>query len=42
MSLRNQGRPAGFSRFLAPVMATAVRRANRADLANLRTLLENR
>ena len=42
MSLRNRGRPAGFSRFLAPVMATAVRRANRADLANLRTLLENR
>src|SRR5688500_13425855 len=42
MTLRNRGRPAGFSRFLAPVMATAVRRANRADLANLRTLLENR
>ena len=35
MSLRNRGRPAASSRFLAPVMATAVRRANRADLANL-------
>ena len=42
MTLRNRGRPAGFSRLVAPVMAVAVRRANRADLANLRTLLERR
>ena len=42
MTLRNRGRPAGFSRFVAPVMAAAVRRANRADLANLRTLLDKR
>ena len=42
MTLRNRGRPAGFSRFLAPVLSAAVRRANRADLANLRTLLEKR
>ena len=42
MTLRNRGRPAGFSRLLAPFMAAAVRRANRADLAALRSLLEQR
>lgn len=42
MSLRNRGRAHGFSRWVAPFMATAVRRANRADLARLRTLLERR
>jgi hypothetical protein len=40
MTLRNRGRPAGFSRLVAPFMSAAVRRANRVDLANLRTLLE--
>jgi uncharacterized membrane protein len=40
MTLRNRGRPAGFSRLVAPFMAAAVRRANRADLARLRALLE--
>jgi uncharacterized protein YndB with AHSA1/START domain len=40
MTLRNRGRPAGFSRLVAPFMAAAVRRANRADLARLRSLLE--
>ena len=42
MILRNRGRPAGFSRLVAPFMAIAVRRANRADLAALRRLLEQR
>ncbi len=42
MELRNRGRPRGFSRWAAPFMAAAVRRANRADLARLRTLLERR
>ena len=42
MTLRNRGRPAGFSALVGPFMAAAVRRANRADLANLRTLLERR
>jgi uncharacterized membrane protein len=42
MILRNRGRPAGFSRLVAPFMAIAVRRANRADLAQLRRLLEQR
>ncbi|MGY1710916.1 SRPBCC family protein [Geodermatophilus sp. SYSU D00758] len=42
MTLRNRGRPTGFSRFAAPVVAVAVRRANRADLARLREVLERR
>jgi uncharacterized membrane protein len=40
MTLRNRGRPHGFSVLVAPFMAAAVRRANRADLARLRELLE--
>jgi hypothetical protein len=40
MTLRNRGVPQGFPRLLAPVMTLAVRRANRADLARLKRLLE--
>jgi hypothetical protein len=40
MTLRNRGTPAGFSRLLAPFVATAIRRANRKDLAALQALLE--
>src|SRR3712207_3845980 len=40
MTLRNRGRPRGFSVLMAPFMAVAVRRANRADLDRLRRLLE--
>jgi hypothetical protein len=40
MTLRNRGTPAGFSVWLAPVMALAVRRANRKDLAFLKKRLE--
>jgi uncharacterized protein YndB with AHSA1/START domain len=40
MTLRNRGRPSGFSALVAPVMAVAIRRANKADLARLRGLLE--
>jgi len=40
MTLRNRGTPDGFSRIVAPLMAMAMRRANRNDLARLRALLE--
>lgn len=42
MTLRNQGEPRGFSRITAPAMARAVRRANKKDLARLKTILESR
>lgn len=40
MSLRNRGEPAGFSKLVAPFTATAMRRANRKDLARLKSILE--
>ncbi len=40
MTLRNRGEPAGFSRALAPLMAPAMRRANRKDLARIKAILE--
>jgi uncharacterized membrane protein len=40
MTLRNRGTPSGFARVGGPVMAAAMRRANRADLANLKRILE--
>jgi uncharacterized membrane protein len=42
MALRNRGEPAGFSRLAAPLMAPAMRRANRKDLAFLKEILEHR
>jgi ligand-binding SRPBCC domain-containing protein len=42
MTLRNRGEPSGFSKVAAPVMVSAMRRANRNDLARLKTILERR
>jgi uncharacterized protein YndB with AHSA1/START domain len=41
MTLRNRGRPSGFAAVTGPVMAAAMRRANRQDLAALRQKLES-
>jgi uncharacterized protein YndB with AHSA1/START domain len=40
MTLRNRGAPSGFSRVAAPLLAGAMRRANRKDLARLKRILE--
>jgi hypothetical protein len=40
MTLRNRGEPAGFGKLVAPLMASAMRRANEKDLAKLKSILE--
>jgi uncharacterized membrane protein len=40
MVLRNSGMPSGFGRITAPLMAAAMRRANRKDLRLLKQILE--
>jgi hypothetical protein len=42
MTLRNRGEPAGFPRLAGPLMTTAIRRANRKDLRQLRAILQAR
>jgi polyketide cyclase/dehydrase/lipid transport protein len=42
MTLRNQGDPVGFSRLVSPLLAPAMRRANRRDLERLKAILEAR
>jgi uncharacterized membrane protein len=41
MTLGNRGAPTGFSKWVAPFMASAMRRANRKDLARLKQVLEH-
>jgi uncharacterized protein YndB with AHSA1/START domain len=41
MTLRNRGTPSGFARLAAPILAAAMRRANRKDLARLKAILES-
>lgn len=40
MTLRNRGTPSGFANVAAPVMASAMRRANRKDLNRIKQILE--
>ena len=40
MTLRNRGEPSGFGKIAAPLMARAIERANRKDLARLKAILE--
>jgi uncharacterized protein YndB with AHSA1/START domain len=40
MTLRNRGEPSGFSGVAVPLIARALRRANRKDLARLKAILE--
>jgi uncharacterized membrane protein len=42
MTLQNRGKPSGFSKVAAPMMARAIRRANTKDLARLKAMLEAR
>jgi uncharacterized membrane protein len=41
MRLQNRGEPTGFSSVVAPVLAAAMRRANRNDLQRLKSILES-
>jgi hypothetical protein len=42
MQLRNRGKPSGFSGVASPLLAAAMRRANRKDLRRLKMILESR
>jgi hypothetical protein len=41
MTLRNRGEPAGFAKLSGPMIAAAMRRANRIDLERLKQILEH-
>ena len=42
MMLRNRGEPSGFSELTTPMLAVAMRRANRKDLKRLKDILDRR
>jgi hypothetical protein len=41
MTRRNRGEPSDFTKLVAPMMASAMRRANQKDLAKLKSILES-
>jgi uncharacterized membrane protein len=40
MTIRNRGKPSGFSRIAMPIMTLAMKRANTNDLARLKSILQ--